>query len=49
MLYPERTAAYDAKNRLGLTDPIWMGDSGKDAWANLSGAIKDARKRNTGQ
>lgn len=49
MLYPERTAAYDAKNRLGLTDPISMGESGADAWANLSASIKDAKKRNTGQ
>lgn len=45
MIYTERTAAYDAKNRLGLPPEIDMGDSAAEAWANFSGAVKEARSR----
>jgi hypothetical protein len=43
MLYAERRAAYDAKNRLGLPAEISMGSSPDDAWANLASEIKRAR------
>jgi len=39
-------ASYDAKNRFGLEDPIPAGDVGGDAWANISEAVKAARKGN---
>jgi hypothetical protein len=35
-------AAVDSKNRLGLIKEIEMGNSGAEAWANLSAAIKTA-------
>lgn len=37
----------DAKNRHGLVDPIPMGDSGQEAWANFIDAIKAARAAKT--
>ena len=37
-------ASYDAKNRFGLTESISAGDAGSDAWANISKAVKTARK-----
>lgn len=40
----EHHAAFDAKNRHGLPAEIEMGDSGKEAWANLVSEIKAARK-----
>jgi hypothetical protein len=46
VLYTERHAAYDAKNRVGLPATVPMGSSGAEAWANLSGAIKSARAAN---
>lgn len=42
-LYPIRTAAYDAKNRHGLTGKISMGKSGQEAWANLERALKSCK------
>lgn len=43
ILYTERDAAYDAKNRLGLPAEIDMGESAKEAWANFIAAIKAGR------
>jgi hypothetical protein len=40
MMYAERTAAYDAKNRLGLPSEIEMGGSPAEAWANFQAARK---------
>lgn len=37
------SAAFDAKNRFGLPDEIPMGNSGKEAWANLQNAIATAK------
>jgi hypothetical protein len=42
-LYPIRTAAYDAKNRHGLTGKISMGRSGQEAWNNLERALKSCK------
>jgi len=44
VLYTERTAVFDAKNRHGLPDEIDMGTSGKEAWTNFVTAMKEARK-----
>lgn len=43
-LYCENSAAFDAKNRSGLTGEISMGDSGAEAFKNFSAAMKAARK-----
>lgn len=43
VLYTERSAAFDAKNRMGLPPEIDMGDSADEAWSNLAGALKEAR------
>jgi hypothetical protein len=43
LMYTERHAAYDAKNRLGLTPEIEMGSSPSEAWTNFLGAIKAGR------
>jgi hypothetical protein len=40
MLYTERHAAYDAKNRLGLPSEIEMGNSPQEAWAAFTAALK---------
>lgn len=45
MLYTERHAAYDAKNRLGLPTEIEMGASADEAWANFSSAVRAARTK----
>lgn len=47
IIYTERTAAYDAGNRLGLPTEIDMGESPEEAWKNLSAAIIVARKTET--
>lgn len=47
VLYTQRTAAWDAKNRDGLEAMIKMGESGKSAWDNFKTAISEARKRKT--
>lgn len=44
MMYAQKTVAYDAKNRHGLPEEIEMGDSGAEAWNNLSAALKAGRK-----
>lgn len=49
ILCVERHAAYDAKNRLGLTDEIELGDSPKDAWNNFTSAIKAAKQTTNGK
>jgi len=40
MLFAERTAAYDAKNRHGLPAELSMGTSGDEAWQNFVSAVK---------
>jgi hypothetical protein len=40
----ECDAAFDAKNRHGLTGDIEMGDGPKDAWENFITAIREGRK-----
>ncbi len=42
-LYTVRHAAYDAGNRLGLTDEIDCGSSAADAWENFVAACKAAK------
>lgn len=43
VLYPVRHAAYDAGNRLGLTEEIDCGNSAAEAWANFVSACKAAK------
>lgn len=38
----------DAKNRMGITDDIAMGDNGAEAWANFVHAIGVAKQKNKG-
>lgn len=38
-----RDATADAKNRHGMTDPIPMGETGKEAWDNFIAAVKAGR------
>ena len=45
MLYLERHAAYDAKNRLGLPEAVSLGNTAQEAWANFMAAVKAARKQ----
>ena len=44
VMYTERHAAYDAKNRAGLPEEIEMGNSGKEAWNNFISAMKGGGK-----
>lgn len=44
VLYAERSAAFDAKNRLGLPAEIDMGSNAAEAWANFMAAIIEGRK-----
>jgi AAA domain len=44
MMYTERSAAYDAKNRLGLPTEIEMGESPAEAWEVFMAAIKAGRQ-----
>lgn len=46
VMYTTRTAAFDAKNRLGLPDMIPMGTSGESAWQAFSTAAAEAVKSN---
>lgn len=48
VIYTERTAAYDAGNRIGLPPEIDGGESADEAWKNLSTAIITARKATEG-
>lgn len=43
LIYTQKTAAYDAGNRLGLPEEIDMGDSAVEAWANFMAAVKSGR------
>src|SRR5688572_14909937 len=43
VLYTEKRAAYDAKNRLGLPEEIGMGNSGGEGWTAFRDAVKAAR------
>ncbi len=45
IMYTERHAAYDAKNRLGLPPEILLGDSAKESWNTLYNAMKEARNK----
>lgn len=44
LLYTERCAAYDAKNRLGLPSEIEMGSSAEEGWNNYRHAVAQARQ-----
>jgi hypothetical protein len=44
MMYTERSASYDAKNRLGLAPEIEMGNSAAEAWAAFMTAVKAGRE-----
>ena len=44
MLYTERHASYDAKNRLGLPSEIEMGSSPQEAFKNFTDAIRAGRE-----
>lgn len=46
MLFTERHAAYDAKNRLGLATEIELGGSGQEAWTNFISAVKAGKELN---
>lgn len=43
LLYTERHAAYDAKNRLGLPPEIDLGQSAQEAWKNFTTAVSAAK------
>ena len=47
IIYTERSAAFDAGNRLGLPPQISMGQSGEEAWANFATAVKNSKKKGT--
>lgn len=47
VLFTERTAAYDAKNRFGLHDEIDMGGSAVEAFQNFVAAVKSAKEKNS--
>jgi hypothetical protein len=43
VMYTERHASYDAKNRLGLPSEIEMGESSQEGWSNFVEALKQGR------
>lgn len=43
LMYTVRRAAYDAKNRLGLSGEIEMGENPQEAWGNFAAAVKAGR------
>ena len=45
ILYTERHAAYDAKNRLGLPAEIVLADSAEASWNTLYNAMREARNK----
>lgn len=45
VIYTERHASYDAKNRFGLADEIEADGSGQVAWNNFIAALKKARNK----
>lgn len=44
ILHTERSAAFDAKHRHGLSAEISMGDSGKESWGVFQSAMVEAKK-----
>lgn len=44
VMYTERDAAYDAKNRLGLPPEVEMGESAREAWTNFVAAMKAGKE-----
>jgi len=44
LMFAERTAAFDAKNRHGLPSELSMGNSGTEAWTNFLSAMKGGAK-----
>lgn len=44
IMYTQYHAAYEAKNRYNLPEEIPMGNSGEEAWANLTTAIKGGQQ-----
>lgn len=49
IMYVERRAAHDAKNRVGLTGEIEMGNSPAEAWTNFMAALRAARSDAQGE
>jgi hypothetical protein len=49
LLYTERHAAYDAKNRMGLPPEIEMGASGQESWNIFKAALIAGRNRKEGE
>lgn len=47
IMYTQREASFDAKNRHGLPETIEMGDSGQEAWANFVSAMKEGKANAT--
>ena|ERR1700761_1256213 len=45
VMYVTPSASYEAKNRLGLTDPIELGNSPQEAFKAFFSAVKTARKK----
>lgn len=45
IMYTERHAAFDAKNRLGLPPEITLADSAQESWNILYNAVKEARTK----
>ena len=43
VMYTERRAAFDSKNRHGLAPEILLGNSAAEAWAAFSAALKEGR------
>lgn len=44
LIHAERSAAFDAKNRLGLPEEIDAGNSGEEGWSNIMAAVSAARR-----
>ena len=44
LVHTQRTAAYDAKNRIGLPEEFELGDSPAEGWTNFMQAVKEGRK-----
>lgn len=49
LLFTQRTAAWDAKNRWNLPASIDMGNTGQEAWANFYAAVRAAKQQNVEQ
>ena len=45
VMFTERSAAFDAKNRHGLPIEISMGNSGAESWTNFINSIKEGRQQ----